>query len=66
MLTALLGRKIGTTQVYDAKGEVQNVTVVQAGPCSVLPVSQAPVQAPGELSTWVELCCRTIVHYCLF
>ena len=38
MLPALLGRKIGMTQVYDEQGAVQVVTVVQAGPCSVLQV----------------------------
>jgi large subunit ribosomal protein L3 len=38
MLPALLGRKIGMTQVYDAAGMLMPVTVVQAGPCSVLQV----------------------------
>ncbi|MFA6134360.1 MAG: 50S ribosomal protein L3 [Phycisphaerae bacterium] len=38
MLSALIGKKIGMTQLYDAKGEVQPVTVVQAGPCSVLQI----------------------------
>ena len=38
MLSAILGKKIGMTQVYDADGRVQPVTVVQAGPCSVLQV----------------------------
>ena len=38
MLSALLGKKIGMTQVYDANGEIQPVTVVQAGPCCVLQV----------------------------
>ena len=38
MLAAILGKKIGMTQVYDDKGVVQPVTVVQAGPCSVLQV----------------------------
>jgi large subunit ribosomal protein L3 len=38
MLAAILGRKIGMTQVYDASGAVQPVTVIQAGPCSVLQV----------------------------
>lgn len=38
MLPALLGKKIGMTQVYDDKGIVHPVTVVQAGPCSVLQV----------------------------
>lgn len=32
----LLGRKVGTTQVYDPSGNVVPVTVIQAGPCHVL------------------------------
>lgn len=35
MQAALLGRKIGMTQVYDESGSLQSVTVVQAGPCHV-------------------------------
>jgi large subunit ribosomal protein L3 len=38
MLTALLGRKIGMTQVYDDNGVLHSVTVVQAGPCPVLQI----------------------------
>ena len=38
MVPALLGKKIGMTQVYDDKGVVHPVTVVQAGPCNVLQV----------------------------
>ena len=38
MLPALLGKKIGMTQVYDDAGVLHPVTVVQAGPCSVLQV----------------------------
>jgi len=38
MRTALLGKKIGMTQVYDDEGTLQPVTVVQAGPCQVLQV----------------------------
>jgi len=41
MLTALLGRKLGMTQVYDAEGVLHPVTVVQAGPCRVLQVKTA-------------------------
>jgi large subunit ribosomal protein L3 len=41
MLAAILGRKIGMTQVYDPSGAVQPVTVIQAGPCSVLQVKTA-------------------------
>ncbi len=36
MISALLGRKIGMTQVYDDAGVLHPVTVVQAGPCAVL------------------------------
>lgn len=41
MLPALLGKKIGMTQVYDESGDISPVTVVQAGPCSVLQVKTA-------------------------
>ena len=38
MTPALLGKKIGTTRIYDEKGTIVPVTVVQAGPCSVTQV----------------------------
>ena len=38
MTKALLGRKIGMTQVFDEDGTVIPVTAVQAGPCTVLQV----------------------------
>jgi large subunit ribosomal protein L3 len=38
MLPALLGKKIGMTQVYDDQGVLHPVTVVQAGPCSVMQI----------------------------
>ncbi|MCD6303722.1 MAG: 50S ribosomal protein L3 [Planctomycetes bacterium] len=41
MFPAILGRKIGMTQVYDDQGVLHPVTVVQAGPCSVLQVKTA-------------------------
>ncbi len=41
MYPALIGRKIGMTQVFDETGAVQPVTVVQAGPCVVLQVKTA-------------------------
>ena len=36
MPVGLLGRKVGTTQVYDEGGALVPVTVVEAGPCTVL------------------------------
>ena len=38
MTPALIGRKVGMTRVYDDKGAVMPVTVVQAGPCAVTQV----------------------------
>ena len=35
MKKAIIGRKIGMTQVFDEKGKVTPVTVVAAGPCTV-------------------------------
>jgi large subunit ribosomal protein L3 len=41
MVPALLGRKIGMTRIYTEAGTVVPVTVIQAGPCSVLQVKLA-------------------------
>ena len=38
MITSLLGKKIGMTQVYDAHNVLTPVTVVEAGPCAVVQV----------------------------
>jgi large subunit ribosomal protein L3 len=38
MTPALIGKKVGTTRVYDDKGAIVPVTVVQAGPCAVTQV----------------------------
>ncbi|HDO36260.1 MAG TPA: 50S ribosomal protein L3, partial [Nitrospirae bacterium] len=37
-MTGILGKKLGMTQVFDEKGVVTPVTVVEAGPCRVLQV----------------------------
>jgi large subunit ribosomal protein L3 len=42
MTPALLGKKIGMTRIYDDKGTVIPVTVVQAGPC---PITQVKTKA---------------------
>jgi large subunit ribosomal protein L3 len=38
MISTLLGKKIGMTQVYDAQNVLTPVTVVEAGPCPVVQV----------------------------
>jgi large subunit ribosomal protein L3 len=37
-MAMLLGKKIGMTQVYDEQGKIIPVTVLQAGPCTVMQV----------------------------
>jgi large subunit ribosomal protein L3 len=37
-MIGLIGNKIGMTQLFDEKGEVLPVTVIQAGPCTVTEV----------------------------
>lgn len=36
MQKALIGKKIGMTQIFDDKGNVVPVTVIEAGPCSIV------------------------------
>ncbi len=38
MLTAIIGKKLGMSQIYSKDGEVIPVTVIQAGPCTVTQV----------------------------
>jgi large subunit ribosomal protein L3 len=41
MLTGLIGRKLGMTQVYTEDGVLVPVTVIQAGPCTVVGTRRA-------------------------
>jgi len=41
MVAALLGKKIGMTQVFDEGGRVVPVTIIEAGPCKVMQVKSA-------------------------
>jgi len=41
MVTGILGRKIGMTQVFDADGTVHPATVIKAGPCVVVQAKTA-------------------------
>ena len=38
MKNAIIGKKLGMTQIFDEKGNVIPVTVVEAGPCTVVQV----------------------------
>ena len=41
MVKGLIGKKIGMTQVFDEKGKVVPVTVVELGPCTVAQIKTA-------------------------
>ena len=36
MKTAIIGKKVGMTQIFDETGKVIPVTVIEAGPCTVV------------------------------
>ena len=36
MTTGILGKKLGMSQVFDTEGKVIPVTVIEAGPCTVI------------------------------
>ena len=38
MIRGLLGKKLAMTQIFDRDGNIVSVTVVEAGPCTVLEV----------------------------
>lgn len=40
MITSILGKKLGMTQIFDEKGKVIPVTVIQAGPVRVVQVKK--------------------------
>jgi len=44
MIRGLLGKKLGMTQIFDNEGNVIPVTVVEAGPCTVLELKESPVK----------------------
>jgi large subunit ribosomal protein L3 len=41
-MLGLIGKKVGMTQVYTADGELVPVTVIRAGPCTVVQTKAAP------------------------
>ena len=42
MISGLLGKKIGMTQIFDRDGNITPVTVVETGPCFVLKLIDSP------------------------
>jgi large subunit ribosomal protein L3 len=56
MTPALLGRKLGTTRIYNEKGAVVPVTVVQAGPCHVTQVKTVDSDGYNAVQLGFEDC----------
>lgn len=48
MQKALIGKKVGMTQIFDEKGRFVPVTVVEAGPCVVSMKRQLRVMATQQ------------------
>lgn len=44
MLRGLLGKKLGMTQIFDKGGNTIPVTVIEAGPCTVLSIMDSPLK----------------------
>src|SRR5215470_18233587 len=42
MVTGIIGRKVGMTQVFDPDGTVHPATVLKAGPCVVVQAKTVP------------------------
>ncbi len=54
MLSGLLGKKIGMTQIFDKEGNVVPVTAVEAGPCFVLELKDSPLKVKLGFGTSKE------------
>ena len=48
MKQAIIGKKVGMTQIFDETGKVVPVTVIEAGPCKV--VQKKTVEKEGYAS----------------
>ena len=53
MLTGIIGRKVGMTQIFDADGTIHPATVIKAGPCVI--VQAKTPQTDGYLAVQLGL-----------
>jgi large subunit ribosomal protein L3 len=54
MLSGLLGKKVGMTQIFDPDGNIVSVTIVEAGPCTVLELKDSPAKVKLGFETIKE------------
>ena len=48
MIRGIMGKKIGMTQIFDTEGNITPVTVVEAGPCTVLGLKDSATKRGGH------------------
>ncbi|MDD5731205.1 MAG: 50S ribosomal protein L3 [Candidatus Omnitrophica bacterium] len=49
-MSAILGKKIGMTQIFAEDGSLVNVTAIEAGPCPVLAINEKSIQVGFDLA----------------
>jgi len=54
MIRGLIGKKLGMTQIFDKEGNVIPVTVIEAGPCTVLELKESPLKVKLGFSSLKE------------
>ena len=55
MKKAIIGKKIGMTQIFDEAGKVVPVTVIEAGPCVVVQKKTVEALMNLEVPAGVEI-----------
>lgn len=53
-MAMLLGKKVGMTRVYDEKGSLIPVTVIQAGPCTVMQIKTSETDGYNAIQMGFE------------
>jgi len=53
-MAMLLGKKVGMTQIYDESGRMVPVTVIQAGPCTVMQVKTSDTDGYNALQLGLD------------
>ena len=64
MKKGIIGRKIGMTQIFDEKGNVIPVTVIEAGPCVVAQVKTVETDGYNAMCKQQRRCGYTTRSAC--
>ncbi len=55
MIRGLVGKKVGMTQIFDNEGNIVPVTVVEAGPCTILGLKEKPASGGKVILGYVPV-----------